>query len=609
MNSHHRMKTLFFFLSLFFVQLVTVSFLEYTSGKVFTFIFLLFVMILFFLIRDRSFYYPPILNVFLLILCSFSLLSWFSFNPFRSLLYCAVLAGLVVFCMLLSHWMFLYPECQERAIDVFLVVGLIAALLGLYEYSYFLQVGPAGSVVIPFFVPADKSWRVGGPYGQPNLFALFLSVNLLAFFYRFTSSISFEKQSFLYYLPPFVVAVVFFLTGSRSGLLSFLLVMIFLLWLVVSGRFLMEGSGKTIFYRLIVCLICAFFLQQLFSWYFSIDTIVDRTFSEIGSSVDARFVLWMSSFLIFYDYPFFGVGLGSFRFVQNAYGPFAKEILGFVPYEAMVSSNSSHNELLQILCEGGGFVFIQILLLLSIFFYVFWINMVVKKNIENSLFLFSHLFIVPFIFQSLLSWPMRFIPLSILFFYFIAILVSQYPMKQIVFKGSSHKLALFVVVVAMFFTIFLFKQELEFSNFKSNFTASSSLENVIDDIEFLSERPYFSYRILAGTMPRLIREAFSQDKEMFSERVLLLLEKLTIMEGTRWQWYCLARLYLKVGREEEARIAVKKAIDLMPSDQLYWLFLHYLNMLEVSRETGKHLDSLWPRGRKIDFSKLDLVYD
>ena len=70
-------------------------------------------------------------------------------------------------------------------IDGLLVFGLAAALLGLYEYAHYHVVGAQNTALIPFLLPPDREARVAGPYGQPNLFALFLTVVLLAYFYRY----------------------------------------------------------------------------------------------------------------------------------------------------------------------------------------------------------------------------------------------------------------------------------------------------------------------------------------------------------------------------------------------------------------------------------------
>ena len=81
------------------------------------------------------------------------------------------------------------------------------------------------------------------------------------------------------------------------------------------------------------------------------------------------------------------------------------------------------------------------------------------------------------------------------------------------------------------------------------------------------------------------------------------------IEGARWQWYDLARLYSRVGREDDARKAIEKAINLMPSDDLTWSFLHYLNMLRASRETGRPIDTFWPQGQEINFSGMELTHE
>jgi tetratricopeptide (TPR) repeat protein len=102
-------------------------------------------------------------------------------------------------------------------------------------------------------------------------------------------------------------------------------------------------------------------------------------------------------------------------------------------------------------------------------------------------------------------------------------------------------------------------------------------------------------------------DALRRNDVSLGEKIIPYFEQLTSLEGARWQWYNLARIYFLVGREEEARAAIKQTIDLMPSDDIVWAFDHYLDMLKASRETGRPLESFLPHGEKFDLNALELM--
>ena len=77
----------------------------------------------------------------------------------------------------------------------------------------------------------------------------------------------------------------------------------------------------------------------------------------------------------------------------------------------------------------------------------------------------------------------------------------------------------------------------------------------------------------------------------------------------RWHWYVLAHIYLKLGREHDARGAIQRAIDLMPSEQKFWSFLHALNIMKASRETGRPAQSFYPQGINYNFDTLEFIDD
>jgi hypothetical protein len=207
------------------------------------------------------------------------------------------------------------------------------------------------------------------------------------------------------------------------------------------------------------------------------------------------------------------------------------------------------------------------------------------------------------------EYPFRSAPLLVLFFTFLGGLLSLYPLKTIPFSPKGKRAMQGFLLFGLFFVGCLFYQEIQLGQFKRNYLQGDDIENSLQAFSILAERSYSSYRVLNGALPGYIREALCREDDRLAKKIIPYYEKLSSLEGARWQWYDLARLYLKVGREGDARQAIQRAVDLMPLDNRTNTFLHYLNMLKASRATGRPLDSFWPRGQKVDFNKLELLHD
>ncbi len=357
------------------VQFVFIPFFgsPHSAGKIFYFVIITLLFSMFILGYSKNISISIIHTCLLLFFLIGLFTLFFSVNKYNTLLFLSVFLVLTILSVLITSISYLYVNIYRTTINFLLIIGLIVALLGLYEYVSFLTMGMSQKALIPYLIPHNLSSRVIGIYGQPNLLAVFLTVTMLGFFYRYLSDASIFSKSYVLvfrFLPFFIVSFVFFSTGSRAGFLSFFLIYFFIAWLVASGRFLKHDScAKKEFLYLTLC-VCFSFITYRYSlaiFSISFDASSLRSFTNVGMSSDARFLFWMSAFLIFLDHPLVGIGLGNFSFVQNAYGPAAHEALGFVPYEAMLNTQWAHNELLQILCEGGIMGFIVILFLLGVY--------------------------------------------------------------------------------------------------------------------------------------------------------------------------------------------------------------------------------------------------
>ncbi|MDF1579402.1 MAG: O-antigen ligase family protein [Desulfuromonadales bacterium] len=492
------------------------------------------------------------------------------------------------------------PDFARAFIDTMLFCGLLAALLGIYEYAYFHVCGATSSSQIPYLLPPDRDPRVSGMYGQSNLFALFLALTALAYIYSYLhgSLMSWNRSrwfSYLRFIPVTIVFLTFFLTRSKGGFLSLFLTLCGMLWLIVSKRYLADNRhARKEFFLILASLTAAFILSRLTLIAGIEEIVATRSFSDTGTNPSGRFVFWTSAILIFLDHPWLGAGLDNYRFLMNSYGPAAHDLLGFVEFEAMKSTFWAHNELFQLLAEGGIFLFGGIVFFLIRFFKNIWKHFIRPSTITNPLFFYSHLFLLPFIIQSQFSWPLRHPALGLLFISFSAILAAQYPLRAITLPQITRVAAVTVFICALIITGVLFMQERKIVDFKKEFQ-SKELETTLDEFSALAENPYSSYRVLYNTMPYYVIAALASPEDSFAQRILPYSEKLVRLVGKGGQWYDLAQLYSRLGREKDAETAIWKAYELKPMDQTIFNFLHHLNVIKASRATGRPIESFYPK--------------
>lgn len=509
----------------------------------------------------------------------------------------------VLLTAFLSYWLlcksfFANRAGKQMAIFFLRVVNcftLSVALLGLYEYLSFAFLGKSNGMLIPYVLPASSSARVTGIYGQPNLFCLLLLSGILSFFYSYLHDSAFSQAKcrikMLYFLPLFVVALCLFLTGSRAGLLAMLCTVLFMCFVFTRKQYLaFQPTKRRRFSTMLVVLVFAYFASLLLNYFFSVAGT--RVLVSDGVSVEARFVFWAAAWLIFLDHPWFGIGLGNYELYLPAYLPKAHQWLGFVQYEAMGYTKWAHNEFLQLTCEGGVFVLLLLVFLLGCFGYQ------LVKFARGSckwcpLKLYSHLFLIPFIVQSMFSWPLRHPGLLVLFFTFVALLTSQYPVRTLTAPSWAKCCFKSFAFIGLIAVVFITVQEIKIGLFARDMTFENARDR-FSRFESLIAEPCTTYPLLLYITPRYVKIALKQKDVEFGEQILPYVEGLARMQGAHWQWGNLASVYNLLGQREHAHKAIAEAIEVRPSEDKYWAFQHYLNMQDASEKTGRPLEEFLP---------------
>lgn len=522
-------------------------------------------------------------------------------QPYAALLPVATLAVGLFFVAVVIRLAGESDAFARRFFDALLGLGVLGAAIGLYQYCDVAVSLDPHHVFVRYLIPASWGARITGIYAQPNHFALLMTLCLLGFFYRYLHTpLAFSRPWLapLRFVPVWLVALAFFLTESRNGLVSLTCILALLGYLAVKGRYCPRGSAeRRQFLRLLLCLGLAwgtFWLLTRWAPSGLVGLMPDAE-SRAGSD-DGRWGLYTSALLIFFDHPWLGVGLDHFKLYLGGYQPLSHDLLGFVEYEAMGYSRWAHNELLQLLCEGGIGAFLLAAGLIAAFARGLYRRVLRPGGSPEPFLLYSHLLLLPFLLQSIFSWPLRFPPLLFLFWIFVGLLLTQYPLRDVPLSGGFRRTVAALLLGALLVLGILVRLETRLGAFLAAESGETLSSEGVAEFEALFANPYSKFRVMWRVLPWYNHMAFTTKDAALARRLLPIAEEAARMQGTGWQYYGLALLYETLGREGAARAAVERALELKPMEQAYWNYLHHLNVLQASRETGLPVESFLPLG-------------
>ena len=218
------------------------------------------------------------------------------------------------------------------------IVSSIYGLLQLPGHDYPLSTRLLGKRIFSFF-------------GNPNLFAAFLVVNLPLLFSGFFTGTRLAKKLFALSIGLAVLGLL--LTGTRAALLGATISAA--LFFVLTWR---ESDQKRYLWAVstVAVLVMAGFL-------YSTQTTEIRI-----AGLSLRQYEWGNTLKIARDHPIFGTGVGSFNVYYPAYREKSAEIdLGLKNHELRVEH--AHNEFLEILSDSGIVGFLLFSGILLAFFY------------------------------------------------------------------------------------------------------------------------------------------------------------------------------------------------------------------------------------------------
>lgn len=265
-----------------------------------------------------------------------------------------LLLSYIAFGFVVSRMFTAEGQIKTLLIPVF-GVSIFEAAYGIYQYLVNSSIGTATGFATGTFV-------------NHNHFAGFLEMSIpLALGYvlylgewrdkkskpfikDLVSSDNFQKQILILFLLAMMLLVIF-LSGSRMGIFSTLLSLVFF-YLAYSG-FRKSGVKKAwmIFFVLAVALI--------YGLWIGLYSVFER-FLKVEVDAPVRTLVWKDMLSIIKDFPLFGTGFGTFSYVYPLYKKYM---------EAPLVYTYAHNDYLQLIIETGILGFFSIATALTLFLF------------------------------------------------------------------------------------------------------------------------------------------------------------------------------------------------------------------------------------------------
>jgi len=497
---------------------------------------------------------------------------------------------MVLYPFFASHFSYFLEQIDDQ-IDIHKIILYLAysgAIFSIFEYSC-KKLGYFQKIIVPYFIAISNIDSIGGFFYQPNHNALLMLLGLMLAFYYYTVSTNY-KERFSYSVLMILFIYCINICAARSTIFAFIFATVYLF-------FFSNIKRKDIYYIVALFIVTTAFVK-LIGEYNNLSKFLDKGDAN-EYSIQSRFVIWLATLMMWKDYPFLGVGLENFKFLNNPYQIKALEIL-HLPSTNIGNYVWAHSEILQVLAEIGLVGF----LILTIIYINYLKNLHNSKIADTKDFIKSALIII-FIIQSSFSWELRHPVFMIIF-----IMIIASGKKDSLFTLHNKSKYLFLSLIAVVFlssSIYFYKNlyPIIAYSFSKNrdFYVEKGLEN---GYTFWISSSFYTYdkcfsllnaKFGVKKIPTVKEDIkFNKDISKNSElQNLLSISKNLYDLHQIW----LTNLYYGIAlmladRYEESIDIAKKGLELNPNDGFLYNLWHLNNVLIIHKKSGKEIKDLLP---------------
>ena len=455
----------------------------------------------------------------------------------------------------LFFWsLFQYPFTQRHFIQILVILCIVGFVQSLIAIVQSHDVYRAAYALIPYEAFRFSGDRPLGNFQQVNMLASFLSLVLVATLYLMLSR-AFLNGSRVFNIWLFLVVLLSFyvllLTGSRAGLLAFMVAGICML--IARQRFLRQHL--LLFLIWLLALVLAFVLSVYFPGQaLGLGQVVEKMG---GLSEGVRLFLYQYSIQLFIESPIFGLGIGHFI------APFAEHIVAEQNTVLMTMHfTHPHNEWLYWMLQSG-----VLALLLPLAFAGVYGVYLFKRSYAYAFMVLALL--LPVLIQSQLSYPFTLSSVHLFLLLFFLYVGARVVKKTRVFSvNKALKISLIMAVILLIGMIFYgtwhtlksIKEAYIFQNslFYSQFQTKEEIANQ----RYLEHATYnLLYREDAvKAMNAMVEKAIKSNNQYDLQQFIWWAQDRGV-EVSEESLLNLAKVYLAQGKTEQAEQVVKSMYD------------------------------------------------
>lgn len=436
----------------------------------------------------KNIYTVPIIGFILFIALAFISI-FYSFNISSSIIEFSRL--FTTFFILLNCYFTLLNNKKDIKF-IFFVISFAATL----------EIGAVLSNFVEFYRLAvfDKIGRIGlynGFAGNINIAAFSILMKLMFLLYYSEKN----TNNWIRLILIIILTLGFFtisLTGSRGALLSIWTSLILLI--VISFIRFFKTKNKKDYLRIFNFIIPFGISTIVTELIFDTLRVSYRTGQIFIRGSESRIEYWKDAIQAFIDYPFTGLGIGSWKIFSISYGN--ENMRDYVvPYHA-------HNDFLQILAELGVLGGILAIIIITVPLYYLIKRALTDLHSKNSILsIYILLFLLIYLIDSLLNFPIA-RPIQVFTFAIIFGIISITYLKQVKINKTINIVLMIFCLTISISTIYIHTRAYRSSTDQINLFKDFNNQNFDDSIEIIDNVEEKLPSMTVTSMPIATLKAF-----------------------------------------------------------------------------------------------------